>query len=67
MENTPYDSCEPSGLNDFDKRYKYTKKCKQCEKTHTLLTQEDADPEYYTEISVLCDCGNYVCFCVPVN
>jgi hypothetical protein len=47
-------------------RFKYEQKC-QCGKIHIMLTQEDNDPEYHTRVYVLCDCGQYVEFNLPVN
>lgn len=44
----------------------YTEKCK-CGREITVETQKDDDPEYYTEVGVLCDCGNFVYFQLPVN
>jgi len=38
-----------------------------CGKKHTIRTQEDNYPEYYTYAYVLCDCGDYVKFELPVN
>ena len=45
---------------------KYEQKC-DCGKKHLILTQKDDRPEYYTEVYVLCDCGEYVNFELPVN
>lgn len=47
-------------------RYEYKKTC-ECGKIHTILTQEDSFPEYHTDIYVLCECGQYVDFLLPVN
>jgi len=45
----------------------YKARCKNCGKEHTLFTQEDNKPEYYTEVFVECSCGNRVLFQLPVN
>lgn len=49
----------------FD-NYPYAQIC-NCGKTIELLTQKDNHPEYYTNVFVLCDCGEYVLFQLPVN
>lgn len=51
---------------EFCKRGIYTKKC-VCGKEHELITQEDDNPEYHTDVHVKCDCGQYVTFDLPVN
>lgn len=47
--------------------YPYKSKCKSCEKEHILFTQGDDCPEYYTDVYLKCDCGEYVEFKLPVN
>jgi len=47
-------------------RYEYMQIC-NCGKKHQILTQRHDFPEYETEIYVLCDCGEYVPFELPVN
>ena len=51
-----------------NKKYydRYEMICK-CGKKHIIYTQEDDMPEYYTDVHVKCDCGNYVNFDLPVN
>jgi hypothetical protein len=44
----------------------YQRSCK-CGKVHSIVTQEDNGPEYYTHIYILCECGEYVKFKLPVN
>jgi len=51
----------PKGL-----RSEYKKECK-CGKTHLILTQKDDFPEYDTEAYVLCNCGEFIEFILPVN
>ena len=38
-----------------------------CGKQHVIRTQSSNFPEYETEVYVLCDCGDYVEFELPVN
>jgi len=45
----------------------YVSKCSVCSKEVKVVTQKDDQPEYYTDVSVLCSCGNYVAFELPVN
>lgn len=47
-------------------RYVYEKLCK-CGNRHKILTQRDNQPEYETEIYILCECGEYIEFILPVN
>lgn len=44
----------------------YLQQC-NCGKEHMILTQENDYPEYETEIYILCDCGEYLEFILPVN
>lgn len=44
----------------------YTEFCK-CKREHTIITQKDSDPEYTTDIYLLCGCGEYIHFVLPVN
>jgi hypothetical protein len=48
----------------FDQVYKQVCICK---KEHTIITQRDNNPEYQTDVYVLCECGKYVHFILPVN
>lgn len=52
----------PEGL-----RYPYHALCPCCGITQTMLTQRDNFPEYYTEIYLMCQCGEYLEFNLPVN
>lgn len=52
---------------DYDFRGEYTRECDLCQKQHTVFTQRDNHPEYYTDVFVKCDCGNHVQFTLPVN
>jgi hypothetical protein len=47
-------------------RFPYEKTCK-CGKKFVLLSQKNDDPEYYTSLYLLCECGEYVKFNIPVN
>ncbi len=47
-------------------KYGYEEKC-ECGKVFKVLTQEDDVPEYHTNIYILCECGAYVQFDLPVN
>lgn len=46
---------------------KYSLNCDKCDKAHSLITQRDDNPEYYTDVTVVCDCGTHVHFELPVN
>lgn len=48
-------------------RNSYTEECPSCRFEHTILTQGDDSPEYYTEIYLRCQCGEYIEFSLPVN
>jgi hypothetical protein len=50
----------------FCHSYQYEELCK-CGKRHFLETQEDIYPEYYADVYLKCDCGQYVKFELPVN
>jgi len=47
-------------------RYEYTQLC-NCGIKHEILTQYYDSPEYETDIYVLCKCGEYIHFVLPVN
>lgn len=50
-------------LNSFE----YQKRC-TCFNKISVWTQEDKDPEYYTDVYVKCyECGEKVLFELPVN
>lgn len=51
--------------SEFD-RCKYEGTC-ECGKVHTVYTQPDEYPEYYTDVSISCACGKFVIFTLPVN
>ncbi len=61
-------SCEMR-LEDVCKldRHEYTKNCELCGLKLEVFTQADNDPEYYTDIYVRCNCGEYIHFELPVN
>lgn len=47
----------------------YIKEC-ACGTFNKVFTQQDEDPEYYTELWVKCRnkaCEEYIMFCLPVN
>ena len=46
--------------------YEYNESC-DCGKNHCVLTQYGNFSEYYTDVYVKCDCGQYVWFDLPVN
>ena len=50
-------------INSFE----YEEECTSCGKKHYLQTQEDKNPEYYTEVYLRCSCGQDVLFNLPVN
>jgi hypothetical protein len=45
----------------------YTEICPCCSLEQEILTQRDNFPEYYTEIYLKCQCGQYIEFELPVN
>lgn len=47
--------------------YEYKEICKCCGLTITIFAQKDNDPEYYTDLDVVCVCGERVPFSLPVN
>jgi len=53
----------------FDWRQKYEKKCDACGNVYSIYSQEDDNPEYYTDIYLKCtNCPDeYVYFELPVN
>jgi len=53
--------------DDYNYRDEYKKICALCQKEHSLRTQRDNNPEYYTSVFIKCDCGDYVYFSLPVN
>ena len=53
---------------EFDFQEEYIEKCDNCDKEYKVRTQKDVNPEYYTNVYVKCDCGDYwVEFELPVN
>jgi len=47
--------------------YEYTKECPCCGLKQEILTQQDDRPEYYKEIYLKCQCGEFIEFVLPVN
>jgi len=47
------------------RRYKHEATCEICDMKNTILTQGDGGEE--TSIYLLCICGNYIKFILPVN
>ncbi len=47
-------------------RYSYEILC-SCGKNHQILTQSYNFPEYEAQIYILCECGEYIEFTLPVN
>lgn len=45
----------------------YEKECSNCGNIIKVSTQEDIRPEYYTDVFILCECGESVHFFLPVN
>lgn len=45
----------------------YRAACNQCGREVEVVTQQNNDPEYYTEIHVKCQCGGAAKFELPVN
>lgn len=48
-------------------RHSYIKKCSCCDCEQEILTQRDDFPEYYAEIYLKCQCGEFIEFELPVN
>lgn len=48
-------------------RYPYHQICPCCGIEHKIFTQRDNFPEYETEIYLLCQCGEFIEFILPVN
>ncbi len=48
-------------------RHEYKKDCDCCGLTQQILTKRDNFPEYYAEIYLRCQCGEYIEFDLPVN
>lgn len=51
----------------LDLRNEYKKTCPLCTMTMIILSKADNWPEYYAEIYVQCQCGEYLNFELPVN
>ncbi len=45
----------------------YIKECSCCGIKQTILTQDSSSNEYYTEIYLQCQCGEFIEFKLPVN
>ncbi len=56
-------------MHDFGSEHSETfvEDCSNCGKTHHVSTQQDSNPEYYTEVYIKCTCGESVRFLLPVN
>jgi len=57
---------KPKDIPEYD-TFPYKEACTSCKKEYTVYTQEDAYPEYYTDVYVSCECGDVVHFELPVN
>lgn len=58
------------GSAAYDLRKLFSELCTGCGKEYKLYTQsdDDHDPEYYTGVYILCDCGHVTRrFSLPVN
>ena len=55
------------GVSYFNLSEKYTEVCPDCGKSHSLYTQANKMPEYYTSVNIVCDCGELIEFDLPVN
>lgn len=53
-------------IGDLD-THMYIGHCVHCGEKHKLFTQADNNPEYYTTVRLICDCGHVVSFRLPVN
>jgi ribosomal protein L31 len=56
-------------LYEFGSKYAqtYKAKCSKCGNEIEVSTQQDLDPEYYTDVFVRCQCGGSAHFKLPVN
>lgn len=52
---------------DYSQRQLFFEFCDKCSTKHSIYTQQDKNPEYYTDIYVVCKCGDVVHFLLPVN
>lgn len=57
----------PKSNRDFDTRLVKVEACKGCGHLLRLVSQADDSPEYYSQVFVVCECGELVSFSVPVN
>lgn len=48
-------------------RHEYLKVCSCCGLEQKILTQDNHLPEYETEIYLVCVCGEFIEFVLPVN
>jgi len=53
-------------LDSYDNN-EYKETCEGCGKEHSMFTQPDNGPEYYTQVALRCSCDEYVMFNLPVN
>lgn len=61
------DSCGKDVMEyNIDDLHVYKEKCK-CGNEVIALTQDDRSPEYYTDVGIVCECGEIVTFSLPVN
>jgi hypothetical protein len=49
------------------RRSEYRQECPICSMEMLILSQKDSFPEYYTDIYVMCQCGAFLEFSLPVN
>jgi hypothetical protein len=54
------------GIDKFDHALKRFSECK-CGRSYEFYSQVDDKPEYYTEITLVCECGKYIIMEFPVN
>lgn len=52
---------------DYQEKGEFIRECKDCGYVHHVFTQQDSNPEYHTDVGVLCVCGSVVWFSLPVN
>lgn len=67
MDGVICDSCGKDVMGfEIYHYHVYKEKC-ECGNEVTVMTQDDHSPEYYTDVRVVCKCGEVVAFSLPVN
>ena len=67
QKNNGYQLPKDASFEDWRNSCEYEKVCNKCKQVYKVWTQKDEDPEYYTDVLIICDCGDKVHFKLPVN